>query len=166
MKRFVKKGNHYSIHPIGIHFGIRKFKFRFKLDGSCLYPILDADDYDLNKLYGFSYGYHHKNSIRIGWRPDERDDKKIQLHSYVYNKGKRTMNYIDSIITDKWYEMEIETLLCNKVVFTLSDNKVLSKRTEDFVMPKFIAGYFLDFYIGGNKPARKDTIAYIERIKN
>src|SRR5438552_4118608 len=135
MKKYLtKKNNNYSCHLPCIHFGIKKLQFRFKFDGNCLYPIVDTDDDDLNKLFGWSFGYHHKNSIRIAWRPDEKDNTKIQVHSYMYNEGKRTMNYIFSVDVDKWYVMDIEILLCCKVSFTLLDDNeyLLARTTENF----------------------------------
>ena len=168
MRYLIKKGKHNRLSIPSIHFGIKRLKFRFKFDSSCLYSINDTDDYDLNKLYGWSMGMHHNDSLRIGWRPDEREANRIQIHTYMYNKKKRNMNFISRVDVDKWYEMDIEILLCNKVAFTLSDEtgRYIAKVVEEnFVIPKFTSGYFLDFFMGGDKPARQDTIAWIERIK-
>ena len=39
---------------------------------------------------------HHKNSIRIGWRYNVFNDN-IDLFTYEYNKGKRTIIYMKSV---------------------------------------------------------------------
>jgi hypothetical protein len=63
----IKKNNHYS----GFHFrpilGNMKLSFECILDETCTYNLGDVDQYDINKLIGLSYGYHHINSIRLGW---------------------------------------------------------------------------------------------------
>ena len=165
----IKKGKHNRLTIPCIHLGIKRLKFRFKFDANCYYPVVDTDDYDLNKLYGWTYGLVHHDSIRIAWRPDEKYAGKIQLHTYIYNNKVRVMNYIATIETGKWYVMEIKaTELLNNVAFTLSDDfdLFLSQAYEKFIMPKFNAGYYLDLFMGGDKPARQDTTVWIEKLES
>jgi len=169
MRFLVKKGRHNRLSLPSIHFGIKYLKFRIKFDENCYYPVLDADDYDLNKGYGWTYGLVHDDSIRLCWRPDEKYAGKIQLYTYIYNKGVRTMNYMTTIETGKWYEVEIKvTEPLNNVQYTLRNDSglFLSQTSETFIMPSFRAGYFLDLFMGGNKPARQDTSIWTDKIKS
>jgi hypothetical protein len=73
------------------------------------------------------------------------------------------MSFIGKVEVGKWYLMNI-SLAMGKVMFTLCTERgaLLAHKSESFIMPNFRTGYFLDFFMGGNKPARKDTIAWIE----
>lgn len=212
MRFLVKKGRHNRLSLPSIHFGIKYLKFRIFFDKNCYYPVLDTDDYDLNKGYGWTYGRVHDDSIRVCWRPDEKEAQTIQLYTYIYNKsrykkiswssafvttdewnifgqlnriakrvfyislsrirhfkkkGVRVMNYITTIKTGEWYEIEIKvTEPLNTIAFTVRDNSdlFLASTGEKFTMPKFRWGYFLDLFMGGTKPARQDTSMWIERI--
>ena len=53
---------------------------------NCTYQL--SENYDqVNKLYGFSEGFHHWNSARTGWRCV--DGENIELLAYSYINGKR-----------------------------------------------------------------------------
>lgn len=169
MRYLVKEGHHNRPSLPSIHLGIKYLKFRIKFEENCYYPVLDTDDYDLNKGYGWTYGLVHDNSIRLCWRPDEKLVNKIQLHSYIYNNKIRVMNYITTIETGKWYEIEIKvTELLSAVSFTVRDDSglFLASSGQKFALPKFRWGYFLDLFMGGDKPARQDTVVWIEKIKS
>jgi hypothetical protein len=165
----VKEGHHNRLSMPSIHFGIKYLKFRIKFDENCYYPILDTDDYDLNKGYGWTVGLMvHDDSIRLCWRPDEKYAGKIQLHTYIYNNRVRTMNYMTTVDTGRWYEVEIKvTELLNNIQYTVRDDSglFLAQTGEKFIMPKFRWGYFLDLFMGGNKPARQDTSLWIKIIE-
>lgn len=94
MREFkIKEGNHsFGLHIFGhpIHFKPffgKKLVFCAEFSPNCLYdfPGEDPDQQDINKLFGFSRGKHHKNSARIGWNCK---DGKIQLFSYCYINSK------------------------------------------------------------------------------
>jgi hypothetical protein len=170
MQYFIKKGKHNRWTLPKFHLGITYLRFRFKFDDSCVYPIIDTDDYDLNKLYGFSYGMHHKNSLRLGWRPCEKEVGKIQVHTYTYNNGVRDMQYLCTVEVGQWYDTWFEVNAFYKTAtFTIAGgvpNKRIAEMQIRFVVPKFNLGYFLDFFMGGDKPARQDTVAWIERVES
>jgi len=202
MRYLVKEGHHNRPSLPSIHFGIKYLRFRIKFEENCYYPVLDTDDYDLNKGYGWTYWLIHHNSIRLCWRPDEKLVNRIQLHTYVYNKasekkvswssiftsadgnilsrikrvvmsriksGVRTMNYITTIETGVWYDIEIKvTEPLNTVSYLVKTDSglFLAQTGEKFVMPKFRWGYFADLFMGGTKPARQDTVVWIEKIES
>ena len=45
----------------------RKMSCEVVFTESCRYNV-GKDQSDINKLFGFSIGMHHKNSVRVGWR--------------------------------------------------------------------------------------------------
>jgi hypothetical protein len=170
MHYYIKKGKHNRWTFPKFHLGITYLRCRFKFDDSCVYPVIDTDDYDLNKLYGWSMGRHHKDSIRLCWRPCEKEVGKIQVHTYTYNKGVRDMQYIFTAEVGKWYDGWIQVDAFYKTAtFSIAGgvpNKRIAEKQIRFEVPFFKWGYFLDFFMGGNKPARQDTVAWVEIVEN
>lgn len=159
----IKKGRHYSKRGIRLHWGKIYGKYLFNFDKTCLYEKRDDGDFDLNKLLGWSYGWHQKNSIRIGWRPGAvagfAEAGKIELFFYMYNKGHRLSGQLAEVSAERWYIMEIEVLEFYKVAaFTLrtADGGLICKTSETFVVPGFVPGYELYPYFGGNNTAPHD----------
>lgn len=82
-------------------------KMRFMFSESCFYKFNDADQYDVNKLFGFSIGQHHNNSFRFGWRPNS-DLSKMEIVGYEYlNKLRIPTLPICEVKVGKWYGYEI-----------------------------------------------------------
>ena len=150
----IKKNRHYS-NLLKIKLHILKNKIKYKQ-----YDLKSNDQYDINKLFGISYGFHHRNSARFGWRWD-LDKDKIEILAYVYKNGKRIneweqdihIAYIDFF---EFYEMEIQKNK-NEYIFTLkkdSDKKVYKKLIKS--RAKCFFSYELFPYFGGNKKAPHD----------
>lgn len=172
----IKKGSHYSKPPsIRVHFGITKIKFRFKFDKDCYYHLddasIDPDDHDINKLYGFSFLYHHWESIRIGWLPSIKFKDMIELYRYIYNHGRRIPDYtpMATIKTEVWYEATIElNTLLNTVLFVIKESDSglgICTSSTSYDAPKIRWGYKLDFHFGGDYVAPNDMCAYIEELR-
>lgn len=164
MKKYViKKGEH---DCRGIHFGItfgRKVKVRAKFDKSCLYDLKSNENYDINKLFGFSTTYyHHNQSARIGWRC--LDGVTIQILTYTYNMGERMeASILGSVKPGELFECSIEDIETDYLyVFTGGGytNTVRVPKQED----KVIFKYLLWPFFGGNIPAPHDMILYMERL--
>jgi len=156
---FIKKGKHSS----GFHFGItfsKKIAFDCKFDKSCLYGnIGDNDNYDINKLFGFSTTwYHHKQSGRVGWRC--LDGENIELLTYSYNDGKRDNRESDVlgvVKADEWFRCTIEDLEdCYKYTFQKSTMKNMSIKYDAKQKDWFLFHYKLFFYFGGSKKCPHD----------
>lgn len=171
-KYTIKKGNHYSSPPhIRFHFGITKLKFKFKFSSDCIYPINDTDDYDINKVYGFSQTLHHQNSIRLGWTSSISQTGRIDLYKYIYNNGKRIPDYtpITTIDVEKWYEATIEIDELFKIaIFSIRDVEtgfIICTASTRYECPKFKWGYYLGFYFGGDHVAEQDMTISVEKIE-
>lgn len=164
MRYHIKEGNHYKSNiGLKLHSGLTGINFSFIFDSSCWYKKINKDSLDINKLFGLSYGPHHKNSIRLGWVPDFENIGKIQLWSYVYNKGKRTFNHIcDCNISDNYLvSFKVEN---NQLTIFIVGNEFCSIFKENFEIPKFKIGYFLYPYFGGDNPAPHDIAIDINLI--
>ena len=128
------------------------------------YPYTDEDDLDINKLAGFSYGLHHKNSIRIGWIPSFINQGKFSLCFYIYNNGERYFQAFADINPGTEYKLTI-SLKDGKVFFELKSEKSNESVIDsvNFVVPKFKLGYYLWFYFGGNKTAPKRMVVFLNK---
>ena len=118
------------------------------------------DDYDINKLYGFSQGWHHKNSIRFGWMPDFNIKKMIKIYAYYYNNGERFHEYMTTIKTGENHFTSIKINDDNAEL--MFDNKLL---IIDYKRPKYFLSYNLYPYFGGDNTAPNDMEIEIKRIK-
>lgn len=163
------KGWHFSLSNIWERFipriGTGPVTYTFKLPKETWFPYKDPDDLDINKLAGYSYGYHHTNSIRIGWTPDFGREGCFTLYFYIYNNGVRTMKKFTGIKADIEYSLTI-TLVpgINYVTFDMTSGGGMPpvKASETFVVPSFKLGYSLWWYFGGNKTAPKKMVAWIK----
>ena len=133
---------------------------------NCLYKIYDADDKDINKLFGWSMGLHHKNSIRIGWRTFPHDWNMIELFAYWYEKGIRGQASIGYVKPGENYFIRV-LLQSDHFVITVDDknmNSHISPQQFDIgSLPRW--GYRLYPYFGGNKKAPHRMTLTMERIK-
>lgn len=159
----VKRGHHYSWHLPRLYWNKTSMKAKFKFLDGTWYRMDKEDDFDLSKLLGFSRGLHHKNSIRIGWRPSSTPGF-IDLFFYLYCQGHRIIQPFTTVEIGLLYDIEIK-LKSSEVTFELKKNGLLMSYTSTpYILPKAKWGYSTGFYIGGNLPARTDTKAYIEII--
>src|SRR5687768_8161565 len=81
-------GGHYCDMNAYQPASIQKLHFIARFDSSAVYTSATASNqYDINKLYGFSDNnkHHHVNSARFGWR---WSDNALRLFAYVYNDEK------------------------------------------------------------------------------
>ncbi len=93
----IKQGKHHSnlLNPnrLWVGYGVKTIDFSFQFLNNPCYKLGTEDDWDINKLFGVSFGpEHHNNSFRLGWRP--ASDDQVSLHSYYYNKGKRHDSFL------------------------------------------------------------------------
>ena len=147
---FLKKGHTYSITK------------DIMFTDSAIYYFDDDDQFDVNKLFGFSCGYHHNNSFRFGWRPNI-DLTKMEIVGYEYFNSVRTPTIpIHEVELNKYYNYTIEyNGITNEVIYTISDGVLSWVAKRSIILNhKFNIGYKLYLYFGGNKKAPHDIIIY------
>lgn len=152
----IKKGHHYSNGLV-----YKLFNF-FHTSDRMAYVIVfnetnkyideSIDRFDVNKLIGYSKGYHHQDSYRFGWNCIEN---KIHIYAYSYIDGIRVIDEICEVETDKYYTFLIRTKN-GKVIYTVTDSEYNMKQVVQKITTKKVLGYNLWPYFGGNKTAPKN----------
>lgn len=158
---FIKKGNHRSGFFPNLYLKMVSSKYEIMFSDNCFYKLGDVDDYDINKLFGISFGLHHKNSMRFGWNIDE---DKIAIYAYYYKLGIRFMNKLISINANEVYTFEIkvhdnffELSIVNKNHQLINTTNIAKAKTVNW-------GYRLFPYFGGNKCAPHDMEIKMKKI--
>lgn len=131
---------------------------------ACKYQL--SKNYDqVNKLFGFSQGFHHWNSARIGWNCT--DGENIELFAYCYTNGKRIIKPLIKCKTENWIFCNIQNKNSkyvfkaldpqhNSITVSIDKNKKLSIYS---FFKLFI--YRLFPYFGGSISAPHDMSLYL-----
>ena len=168
MKIRIKRGRHYPwLIPIAIPFRVKKndTNFRaasFKFTDSCMFDLHDEDQWDVNKLFGFSIGHHQqKSSFRFGWRPI-LSENTIEIVAYEYHDSWRLKTMpICRVELNKWHNFSLSyNNKSNKSFYFVNDYCF----TNDVKLAKKWGwGYTLGIYFGGNEKAPQDITIYKKR---
>jgi len=135
---------------------------------NCTYKLTENFD-QINKLYGFSEGFHHWNSARIGWRCVNGVD--IELLAYCYLNGKRTSKQLLICKADEWVFCSIQNKN-SKYVFRVivNENQVITasvdkdKKFSIYSLFKLFI-YRLYPYFGGKISAPHDMDIQLIKLK-
>lgn len=155
----IKEGRHYPSPCMGINLKLFNKKTDFSTHFSVLFRqdcayYIDTDQSDINKLYGFSYGMHHNESDRIGWRYLV-DERKMELVLYSYVGGKVIKKPITKIYLGERHD----------IAMSVHIDKASGKRYIDINIDSFSYHYELEspkcywftydvsLYFGGNRTA-------------
>jgi hypothetical protein len=146
----IQKGSHRSTWlPKFTTNTIVNFNFQFLSDPSYIVDN-QADQEDTNKIFGVSDSWnHHKHSIRLGWRYDDKMQQSI-LSVYYYRDGKHYIQDLGQIEQEKLYYCYISIYKDNYLVGGLGD-VVSIPRTSKWWGPR----YLLFPYFGGQQVAPK-----------
>lgn len=143
-------------------------------DESCEYLLDNGDQYDWNKLYGWTFGgiirrneqgkkrftlSIHNDSLRIVWR-NNPFTKLIELACYYYIDGKRYYFQLATCKIGEKIKTSIE-VLDNKTRITITTDKTYMKLMDfnESVKRKPLFGCGL--YFGGNRTAPHNiTVRY------
>lgn len=171
----ILKGFHYSFFRWPkFHRNIESLSFTAKFDPSCFCKLEGEDSADINKLYGVSFGYHHRNSFRIGWNSD---GSHIDIYAYWYNHKERkyfplgsfsnTGQISGNINFDIMFHRDLNAI---DLIADCDDTRGMKMKTVykkiqfDFTgAPKW--SYFLFPYFGGNKKAPHTMKININSVK-
>jgi hypothetical protein len=126
---------------------------------NCLYKL--EENYDqVNKLFGFSEGFHHWNSARIGWRCV--DGENIELLAYCYVNKKRIIKPMLTCKPETWVFFNIQNKGSKYVLKALVPNNNSITVSVDKDKKAAIYGIFKLFiyrlypYFGGKIAAPHD----------
>ncbi len=147
-KYTIQAGQHFSDNSIFKIVSLSEMKFTVQFDSTAIYTTADSlNQYDINKLYGFSDGdNHHLNSARIGWSWNKN---ALRLYAYTYYNGVRATEEICTIAIGIPVACEIKVT---------ADEYIFKVNTTTVPMPRFIKnsvakGYMLFPYFGGDETA-------------
>lgn len=145
----IPQGEHYSDNSAFVPVSYTEQKFLVKFDSTAVYQTTDpANQYDINKLYGFSDNskQHHEFSARIGWR---WSDGALRLFGYIYNNAVVSYQEIGSVSIGDEHTCSIKVTGIS-YLFTV-DGKGLTMPRES--AGDKATGYKLYPYFGGDEPA-------------
>lgn len=154
----IPAGHHYSTESSFSRTAYSELRFLVRFDQSAIYQTIDtANQYDINKLYGFSdnEANHHTFSARIGWRWSEN---ALRLFGYVYNNGEPSYEEITSISIGTVHECSIR-VTGSTYVFTVNSSSLVMPRSSTGAVAN---GYKLFPYFGGDEMAPHDIHIWIK----
>jgi hypothetical protein len=161
MVHIIRKNTHKSDNR-----KFRLFLFKKKIshnvffNNNCEYNLDGIDQFDINKLFGMSFGFHHKNSARFGWRWSE-ENQSMEILAYVYRNGERVKEWDENIKICNLKpfesaEMSIDVKDDN-FVFTVKKLNPYSTYTTKIKHGNLkLWGYYLNPYFGGNRESPHD----------
>jgi hypothetical protein len=138
-----------------------QMKFTVKFDSTAVYKTIQpVNQYDINKLYGFSDNNadHHQYSARLGWR---WSDNALRLFAYVYNEGGMTSKELTTVPIGAEIQCSIQ-VAGNKYLFTVNGVTESMPRSSSTATGK---GYQLYPYFGGDETAPHDIHIWIREEK-
>jgi len=167
-----KRENGYTIYHIreGVHSSTISYRnllkdnvhFDCKFDESAIYESIDpANQYDINKLYGFSEcnKHHQQASARFGWR---WVNNELEIVTYVYHGGKRLMEkHIKNVSLNESHEYQI-TIMDDYYIFRVDDVEVTEIRDGCDGLGHY---YILYPYFGGDEVAPHDIYIYLRNYR-
>lgn len=145
----ISTGQHYCDKNILSQVNFKTLSFTAVFDSSAIYTsVLKENQYDINKLYGFSDngGAHHVNSARFGWR---WSDQALRIFAYVYNNEKMISKELGVAKIGTGIDCSI-TVKGDEYIFNLDGAETKMPRTATTATG---IGYRLYPYFGGDEVA-------------
>lgn len=160
----ILKGCHYSteifVKPLCWSKSFnRKDSRSYIFTDSCRYDI-GEDQTDKNKLFGWSYGFHHKNSTRVTWWYDKINDC-IRLCLYDYKDGVVVKKDLGGAFPlNEPISIELTTTEADNYITQTAEASFGAQNfkyffAEDKMLTSYLPkwGYTLNLYFGGNRRA-------------
>ena len=155
----IPAGQHSSDKSVIKSVKVTTMNFVAKFDNSAIYQsVIPENQYDINKLYGFSEGFNHQyNSARIGWA---FNDGALRLYAYAYNKGVRESQEITPVTigTEVSCSISVSRYL---YTFTVNNVSVTLPRANS---TSSASGYQLYPYFGGDEVAPHNIYISIKHL--
>ncbi|HKB45514.1 MAG TPA: hypothetical protein VKC90_14035 [Chitinophagaceae bacterium] len=144
----IRQGQHYCDQSGIKSVRTSEMKFIAKFDNSAIYQTIDPQNqYDVNKLWGFSEGIDNQyNSARIGW---SWNNDTLRLYAYVHVNGVMQFQEITPVALDTDINCSIK-VSGNSYIFTVNSNTVTMPRGLSTTQA---SGYQQYPYFGGDETA-------------
>lgn len=164
----IREGRHYpflgQIRPLRLFRSgmVSNYLVAFKIDD--LYQLGGTDQLDINKIWGLSFGFHHNNSVRFGWRWNDTTNIN-EVFLYYYQDGERKSIKIgDCHLGKPFYAQMWVTMTYNKICVSVEAfdfNTTIEFRMRGVA----VLGYELGAYFGGNRVAPNDISIWRDIFK-
>lgn len=138
--------------------------FIARFDQTARYDLGNNNQYDINKLMGFSdcNSLHHENSIRFGWRYSIEKDN-IEIFAYAYSNSVMNYHYMGDVAINQNVQYRIQ-IIDDYFVLSFNESEFVEiKRTSDCDKGLY---YLLFPYFGGNEKAPHDISIFIEELNS
>jgi hypothetical protein len=156
----IPQGSHYSDLSTYKTVETLQLKFAVRFDSSAIYQTSSPENqYDINKLYGFSDNdkHHHEYSARIGWR---WSDGALRLFAYIYNEGVVDSKEITSIPIG---QEAVCSIGVSEKEYVFNVNGITQTLPRKSSTPK-AKGYQLYPYFGGDEPAPHEVRIWLKNL--
>ena len=155
----IPAGQHSSDKAVFKAVKVTTMNFVARFDNSAIYQsVIPENQYDINKLYGFSEGFNHQyNSARIGWA---FNDGALRLYAYAYNKGLRQSQEITTVSIGADVSCSI-AVSGFSYIFTVNN---VSVRLPRALSTSSASGYQLYPYFGGDEVAPQNIYISIKHL--
>ena len=159
----IKKGRHYAqlnINRLRIFSFRKSIEYRVMFDETSLYDTELYGDH-INKLCGMTdvNSLVHSNSIRFGWRPNNRN-LQIDLYAYWYDNGDRNFIFIDSVELHETHYLKL-SIEKEQYRFQVENQILVIKRSK---RGQFGLKMRLFPYFGGQPKAPRDIKIYLKQL--
>lgn len=157
----IKKGKHKARpRPFKVWLGKYIWQWQASFDRSAVYAV-DPED-DTNKLVGVGFlPWHHRYSVRVGWRYDFTLDR-IGLYFYAYQEGTLINTFLCHVEIGETFTIDIAQNVGFRWIQISAKSGIFTKDIP--VQNRRYFSYLLNPYFGGNAPAQKDIRITVNRI--
>ncbi|GAB3890629.1 hypothetical protein GCM10028803_01620 [Larkinella knui] len=157
----IKAGNNYADHNDLSFTAKTTLSFRVTFDSSAVYTNKTTENqYDINKLYGFSDcgSQHNTASARFGWN---WRDKALRIYAYCYRNGERISEELGTVELNKPTDYQL-SIVGGNYIFTFKGKETTIARGCTTVQSN--QRYRLYPYFGGDEVAPHDITISITEI--
>lgn len=148
----INQGAHYSNGPkFKLHSNLHQLNFKAQLHSDCLFQLGNEDDFDINKVYGITWGLtNDNNSFRIGWNC-QNNNGLIQYFSYAHIGGEVVIQYLFEEVPEVIINFHIDLLRSENLIRIYRlDNDTQYEQPYPFDGIS-ATGYYNYPYFGGNQ---------------
>lgn len=161
IKYTIAKGEHYASNNTYQLLETDELTFAVRFDSSAIYQSIKAENqYDINKLYGFSdnNALHHSFSARFGWSWNKN---ALRLYGYIYNEGKVSAQEL--AVVEIGAEVHCAIRVVGNAYQFYVNEKLEATMPRKAATPK-ASGYLLYPYFGGDEVAPHNVNIWIKKL--
>jgi len=160
-KYTIAKGEHYASNNAYTLIETSALQFAVKFDSTAIYQSIKAENqYDINKLYGFSdnNAHHHTFSARFGW---SWNNNALRLYGYIYNEGKVASQEL--AVATIGVEVRCAIKVAGNTYQFFVNDRLAASMPRKATTPK-ASGYLLYPYFGGDEVAPHNVNIWIKKV--